>query len=144
MATYQTEQFPIDTKEMAKLRRWRSEFQLDLGASKKWQKEKRKWEQFYDGDQLTDAEKKELKARNQPEVVINLVKPRIDGVIGDFLGRRVMMRAIDKGTADFDKAKFVTDESALVEASKRVKSLLDRYPVYPELDLEFLKQQFLA
>jgi len=42
------------------------------------------------------------------------------------------------------KAKFVTDEAALEEARKRVKALLDKYPVYPELDLQLLKQQFCS
>jgi glycine hydroxymethyltransferase len=28
------------------------------------------------------------------------------------------------------------------EASTRVKTLLDRFPLYPELDLEFLQSQF--
>jgi glycine hydroxymethyltransferase len=42
------------------------------------------------------------------------------------------------------KAKFDLDESARKEAQKRVSDLLARYPVYPEIDLEFLKAQFLV
>jgi glycine hydroxymethyltransferase len=41
------------------------------------------------------------------------------------------------------KAKFILDEKAKTEARSRVKALLDRFPVYPELDLEFLIKYFL-
>jgi glycine hydroxymethyltransferase len=40
------------------------------------------------------------------------------------------------------KAKYVVDPKAKAEARTRVKNLLDRYPVYPELDLEFLLKYF--
>ena len=40
------------------------------------------------------------------------------------------------------KAKYELDPNALEEAKNRIKALLDRYPVYPELDLAFLQEQF--
>jgi glycine hydroxymethyltransferase len=40
------------------------------------------------------------------------------------------------------KAKYVIAEGAKAEALDRVKKLLDRFPVYPELDLKFLKKSF--
>jgi glycine hydroxymethyltransferase len=40
------------------------------------------------------------------------------------------------------KAKYQIAEKAKQEAQKRVKALLDRFPVYPELDLEFLLKNF--
>jgi len=40
------------------------------------------------------------------------------------------------------KAKYLIDEKAKAEALDRVKKLMDRYPVYPGLDLEFLKEAF--
>ncbi len=40
------------------------------------------------------------------------------------------------------KAKYGLDEAARNEASSRVKALLDRFPVYPELDLNVLKEGF--
>ena len=40
------------------------------------------------------------------------------------------------------KAKYVTEQSALDEARGRVKALLDRFPVYPELDLYLLTKHF--
>ncbi|MDR1506771.1 MAG: glycine hydroxymethyltransferase [Treponema sp.] len=42
------------------------------------------------------------------------------------------------------KARYVVEEKARGEALERVKKLLARYPVYPELDLAFLKKAFSA
>jgi glycine hydroxymethyltransferase len=40
------------------------------------------------------------------------------------------------------KAKYTVEPEAKAEALDRVKKLLDRFPVYPELDLEFLQKAF--
>ncbi|MEA2013644.1 MAG: glycine hydroxymethyltransferase [Verrucomicrobiota bacterium] len=40
------------------------------------------------------------------------------------------------------KAKYNIDNSVLTEARSRVKELLDKFPVYPELDLDFMKKEF--
>jgi glycine hydroxymethyltransferase len=48
-----------------------------------------------------------------------------------------------KDPSKTSKAKYVIEEKARTEARERVKKLLDRYPVYPELDLEFLKRAFV-
>lgn len=106
---------PLGTPDEEKLKRWRSEFQTDFRSRVKWYENKKEWERFYDGDQLSSEEKQALKARNQPEVVINLIKPRLDSVIGDYLGRRVMMRARDRGSSDFDKAKHITEALRYIE-----------------------------
>jgi glycine hydroxymethyltransferase len=42
------------------------------------------------------------------------------------------------------KAKYVIAEKAKAEALSRVKALLSRFPVYPELDLDLLKKAFLC
>jgi glycine hydroxymethyltransferase len=47
-----------------------------------------------------------------------------------------------KDPAKFSKAKYTVEEKAKAEVLGRVKKLLDRFPVYPELDLEFLKKSF--
>ncbi|GHV84522.1 serine hydroxymethyltransferase [Spirochaetia bacterium] len=49
-----------------------------------------------------------------------------------------------KDPAKKSRAKYTIAEAAKTEALDRVKKLLDRYPVYPELDLSFLKQAFVA
>ncbi len=41
------------------------------------------------------------------------------------------------------KANFVLDETAKAQATQRVKALLDQFPVYPELDLARLKNEFV-
>ena len=52
---------------------------------------------------------------------------------------------IESGTnaGSLSKAKYVIAESAKNQAKQRVSALLDRFPVYPQLDLEFLKTHFL-
>jgi glycine hydroxymethyltransferase len=40
------------------------------------------------------------------------------------------------------KAVFELDAAAQEEAQRRVKAILDGFPVYPELDLEFLQNHF--
>jgi len=42
------------------------------------------------------------------------------------------------------KVKYILDDAAKSEAKARVKALLDKYPVYPELDLDFLRKEFLG
>jgi glycine hydroxymethyltransferase len=41
------------------------------------------------------------------------------------------------------KSKYLIDEKAKAEALQKVKVLQDRFPVYPELDLKFLKEAFV-
>jgi glycine hydroxymethyltransferase len=41
------------------------------------------------------------------------------------------------------KTKYVVDPKVKAEALVRVKNLLDRFPVYPELDLDLLKKEFV-
>lgn len=106
---------PVSTEDLEKIRKWRSEFLLDYAHHKKWLEKKKEWEKFYDGDQLSSEEKSTLASRGQPEVIVNLIQPRIDAVVGEFLSRRVMMRAFDKGSQDFEKAKFITEALRYVE-----------------------------
>lgn len=40
------------------------------------------------------------------------------------------------------KAKYQTEAAAITEAKQRVQTLLNRFPVYPQLDLKFLKEHF--
>jgi glycine hydroxymethyltransferase len=47
-----------------------------------------------------------------------------------------------KDPAKHSKAKYTIEEKAKTEALDRVKKLLEKFPVYPELDLEFLKKAF--
>ena len=47
-----------------------------------------------------------------------------------------------RNAGTFSKARYRTDELALSEARSRVGDLLRRFPVYPELDLDFLQRSF--
>jgi glycine hydroxymethyltransferase len=47
-----------------------------------------------------------------------------------------------KDPSKTSKAKYLIDERAKAEALSRVEKLLSRFPVYPELDLAFLKRAF--
>jgi glycine hydroxymethyltransferase len=48
-----------------------------------------------------------------------------------------------KNAGNPSKAKYDIDQSIIDEAIKREGTLLDRYPVYPELDLDFLMKHFV-
>lgn len=110
---------PIPDADFDRLKKWKSEFSQDFKHHQNWYNKKREWEKFYDGEQLSQEEKAGLAGRGQPEVVINLIKPRVDAIIGDYLGRRIMMRARDKGTADFETAKYITEALRYVEDMNR-------------------------
>lgn len=84
-------------------------------GEKKWREQKRDWQRFYDGDQLSDEEKNALEQRGQPEVVFNRVKPKVDGTIGIHLQSKTQMRAYDRGSGDFEKAKYITEALRYIE-----------------------------
>jgi len=48
-----------------------------------------------------------------------------------------------KDPSKTSKAKYITEEAAKAEAQGRVKKLMDRFPVYPQLDLKLLKEAFV-
>jgi len=49
-----------------------------------------------------------------------------------------------KDPAKTSKAKYVVDSAVKAQAIDRVGTLLSRYPVYPELDLQVLKEAFVG
>jgi glycine hydroxymethyltransferase len=52
--------------------------------------------------------------------------------------------ASEKNPSEKSKAKYSVDPAVKAEAVDRVKKLLDRFPVYPELDLPLLKKAFVG
>ncbi|MCL2374220.1 MAG: serine hydroxymethyltransferase, partial [Treponema sp.] len=48
-----------------------------------------------------------------------------------------------KDPSKMSKAKYVIDENAKAQAMGRVRKLMETYPVYPQLDLGFLKKAFV-
>jgi len=49
----------------------------------------------------------------------------------------------EKNPAVKSKAKYLIDPAVKTQAHERVKKILDRFPVYPELDLALLKEAFV-
>ncbi|WP_020614282.1 glycine hydroxymethyltransferase [Sediminispirochaeta bajacaliforniensis] len=49
-----------------------------------------------------------------------------------------------KNAGKASKAKYSIEEEVVENAKKRVHTLLERYPVYPEIDLTFLASEFLS
>ncbi len=50
---------------------------------------------------------------------------------------------VEKDPSKKSKSKYLIDPAVKADAIERVKKLLDRYPVYPELDLPLLKKAFV-
>jgi glycine hydroxymethyltransferase len=48
-----------------------------------------------------------------------------------------------KNAGSMSKAKYSIEPAIAAEAKERVGTLLSRYPVYPELDLNFMQKAFL-
>jgi glycine hydroxymethyltransferase len=66
----------------------------------------------------------------------------IAGIIALVLKNTTPNAAGKKGSRP-SRAKYEVDPAAKKEALARVKALLGRYPVYPELDLDYLKKAFV-
>jgi glycine hydroxymethyltransferase len=76
---------------------------------------------------------------------LGMGKPEMDelGAIISLVVKNTRPAQDAKDPSKTSKARYVVEEKAKAEALERVKTLLDRYPVYPELDLEFLKKAFV-
>lgn len=66
-------------EEHARLRKWVEDFWSLTQVSRDWAKADRK---MYDGDQLSATVKRTLRLRGQPEVVDNLIRPAVNGLLG--------------------------------------------------------------
>jgi len=72
----------LETKQHPKLKKLKADFISDFKSEQGWRKDKEEYGSFYDGDQLSDEEKKALEDRGQPAVVINRIKPKMDAIFG--------------------------------------------------------------
>jgi hypothetical protein len=90
-----------------RLRQLKAEFLDDYAAESTWRDQKKEYGRFYDGDQLTEEEKRELQARGQPPVVINRVKPKVDAILGIIQELGVEVKAFPFG----DREKEATEIS---------------------------------
>ena len=74
---------------------------------------------YYDSNQLSEVERRALKKRKQPEVVINRIKPKMDGLMGMERQNRTTAKAYprtpkhEKGaTAATEGIRYVLDDNA--------------------------------
>ena len=106
---------PISERKRKLLEELTREFTADFRHEGSWRKNKRGWEAFYDGDQLTTEEKDTLRGRNQPEVVINRIKPKIDLLLGMLVTSRVRSKAAAREPQDFETAQVVSEAFRFIE-----------------------------
>jgi hypothetical protein len=64
---------------------------------------------YYDGRQLTEQEAAELKKRNQPAIAFNMIKGKIDYLLGLEKNQRTDPKAFPRNPDDEDSAKAATD-----------------------------------
>lgn len=64
---------------------------------------------YYDGKQLTSAEKAELRKRGQPDIVINRIKPKVDFLCGFEAANRTDPRAFPRTPTDEEASEAATD-----------------------------------
>lgn len=71
--------------------------------------EAERWRDYYDGDQWTQDELKELESRGQPPTVSNHIAPKINYIIGIEDDTRVVPEAFPRTQMDEDDANACTD-----------------------------------
>lgn len=64
---------------------------------------------YYDGKQLTAEEEGALKARNQPVVILNRIKPKIDFLLGSEIMGRTQVKAFPRTPIHEEDADSITD-----------------------------------
>ena len=78
---------------------------------------------YYDSDQFTAQEKAKLAERNQPAIVINRIKPAINGIIGVTEKGRSDPRCWPRNPGDNDSADAATDVLRYIADYNRFKRL---------------------
>ncbi len=78
---------------------------------------------YYDSDQFTGDELAKLQARGQPAIVINRIKPAINGIIGVTEKGRSDPRAWPRNPGDEDSADAATDVLRYIADFNRFKRL---------------------
>lgn len=82
--------------------------------------------QFYDGQQLTDDEIRVLRDRKQPIVIMNRVRPAVNGIVGVVERGRIDPKAIPREPTDEDSANLATDVLRYVADYNRFQVLRSR------------------
>lgn len=91
---------------LAKLKRWFEEAdEATRGSRKKAERDR----DYYDNKQLTDKEVRDLEARGQPPIAINLIRRKIDFLRGMEVKQRTDPKAWPRTPGDADSAEIATD-----------------------------------
>jgi len=101
--------------ESEELELFKNEFIADFNGDEPWRLKAKEWNDFYHGRQWADDEIQELESRGQPVVVRNRIKPKVDAMVGVELGLKVNTKAVDRGSRDFEKAKYISEALRLIE-----------------------------
>lgn len=102
------------------LQKSKKRFEYLSFADHKWREKKLEWENFYDGFQWTGQEIRELENRSQPTVVINRIKPALDGLVGIMTQTETRIKSFPR---DLRKDMAVAD--AMAEAIRYVEQSND-------------------
>lgn len=109
---------------LAKLRTW---FENAEDGSAEARKQAETCRDYYDGDQLTDAERAVLRERGQPEMVANRIKPKINYLKGLEKKARMDPKAYPRNPGDeqgaqaaTDSIRYVCDANVFDQISSRV------------------------
>lgn len=90
---------------------------------------------YYDGKQLTDAERKALKKRKQPEIVDNKIKDKVDTLLGIEKQQRTDPKAFPRTEQSEDSAEAATDALRYI-ADASLYKLTTRLPAANNLIIE--------
>ena len=92
--------------DLAKLVQWYEEAEDATHSARKLSERDR---DYYDNKQLTSSEEATLKARGQPSVIINRIKPKVDYLLGTERQTRTDPKAAPRTPMDEDAAHAATD-----------------------------------
>jgi hypothetical protein len=97
------------TDDLALLTKLRTWFDNSEDATADARREAEKCRDYYDGKQLTEEERATLRARGQPEMVANRIKPKVNYLKGVEKKARMDPKAYPRNPGDEDDAQAATD-----------------------------------
>lgn len=114
---------------------------------------------YYDGDQLTPAERKALKTRNQPPVIDNKIQDKVNTLLGIEKQMRTDPQAFPRNPQDEDSAEAATDclryiadcndfhtttrapctKNLIIEGLCGAQVIVERGGKYPKIKMEHIR-----
>ena len=111
------------SSKKAKVSKILERFHQMYEAASSWRDHKKKYEDFYDGNQLTEEERQELRARSQPDVVINRIKTQVDLIKGLHQRFRQRIKVFNRNESeqDFQTAEAMSHALRFVDQTNSVE-----------------------